>query len=87
MATTQGNASAGDVALAEVEALKKELKRIKNLPHLELFKSYFDDPTLSDITIKLSDRSVHLHRIVLSRRSEYFSTLLATKNFKVRMSL
>jgi hypothetical protein len=83
MATAPGNASA--VTLAEVEVLKKELRRTKNLP--ELFKSYFDDPTLSDITIKLSDRSVHLHQIVLCRRSEYFSTFLATKNFKVRISL
>jgi hypothetical protein len=83
MAANPSNAS----TKGELETLRKELKRIKNLPHLELFKSYFDGPTLSDITIKLSDRSVHLHRIVLSRRSEYFSTFLATKNFKVRMSL
>jgi hypothetical protein len=81
MATNPSNAS----TKGELETLRKELKRIKNLP--ALFKSYVDDPTLSDITIKLSDRSVHLHRIVLSRRSEYFSTVLATKNFKVRMSL
>jgi hypothetical protein len=79
MATNPSNAS----TKAEVETLRNELKRIKNLP--ALFKSYFDDPTLSDITIKLSDRSVYVHRIVLSRRSEHFSNSLATKNFKVRM--
>ena len=42
-----------------------------------LFMTYFDDPTRSDITIVLSDRSVHAHGIVLCRGSEYFSNLLA----------
>ena len=42
-----------------------------------LFKTCFDDPTRSDITIVLSDRSVHAHGIVLCRGSEYFSNLLA----------
>lgn len=59
----------------------EELEAIKNTP--ALFKAYFDDPAMSDITVKLSDRSLHLHRIVLCRASEYFSSLL-TKNFKVR---
>lgn len=53
----------------------KELEAIKNTP--ALFKAYFDDPAMSDITVKLSDRCLHLHRIVLCRASEYFSTLLA----------
>lgn len=50
-----------------------------------LFKSYFDDPTMSDITIILSDRTVHAHRIVLCRGSEYFSNLLAESS-QVRIS-
>jgi hypothetical protein len=47
-----------------------------------LHKTYFNDPTLSDLTIKLSDRSVYVHRIVLCRGSEYFDKLL-TGRFKV----
>ena len=46
-----------------------------------LYKTYFNDPTLSDLTIKLSDRSVYVHRIVLCRDSEYFDKLL-TGRFK-----
>jgi hypothetical protein len=48
-------------------------------PNPDLYKSYFDDPTLSDLTLKLSDRTVHVHRIVLCRASEYFTSLLAGK--------
>ena len=47
-----------------------------------LWKDYFDNPTFSDLTIRLSDRVVHVHRIVLCRGSEYFETLL-TKGFEV----
>lgn len=50
-----------------------------------LWKDYFDNPAFSDLTIRLSDRVVHVHRIVLCRRSEYFETLL-TKEFKVSRS-
>lgn len=41
-----------------------------------LYKTYFDNSSFSDLTIKLSDRSVRVHRIVLCRGSEYFSKLL-----------
>lgn len=51
----------------------------------DIFKDYFDDPTLSDLTIRLSDRTVHVHRIVLCRKSEYFNSLL-TGRFKVCLS-
>jgi hypothetical protein len=51
----------------------------------ELWKDYFDNPTLSKLTIRLSDRLVHVHRIVLCRGSEYFEKLL-TGSFKVRHS-
>lgn len=47
-----------------------------------LYKAYFDDPTLSDLTIQLSDRTVHVHRIVLCRGSEYFAKML-TGHFQV----
>jgi hypothetical protein len=47
-----------------------------------LYKTHFDDTTHSDLTIKLSDRSVHVHRIILCRGSEYFDKLL-TGRFKV----
>ena len=47
-----------------------------------VIQNYFDDPTFSDLTIRLSDRTVNAHRIVLCRKSEYFKTLL-TGNFKV----
>lgn len=49
-----------------------------------LDKTYFDDPSLSDLTIKLSDRSVHVHRIVLCRGSKYFEKLI-TGQFQVPM--
>jgi hypothetical protein len=42
----------------------------------QLYKTYFDDPTLSDLTIKLGDRTVQVHRIVLCRVSEHFVLLL-----------
>lgn len=48
-----------------------------------LYRTFFDDPTLSDLTIRLSDRSVRVHRIVLCRQSEYFTKLL-TGQFQVR---
>jgi hypothetical protein len=51
----------------------------------DVFKDYFDDPTLSDLTIRLSDRSIHVHRIVLCRKSEYFNSML-TGNFQVHTS-
>jgi hypothetical protein len=43
----------------------------------DLYRSYFDDPALSNLTIKLSDRTVHAHRVILCRASEYFTLLLA----------
>jgi len=54
-----------------------------NMASPKSWKDYFDSPTLSDLTIRLSDRTVHAHRIVLCRGSEYFEKLL-TGNFKVR---
>ena len=51
--------------------------RISKLPPA-LFKTYFDNPRMSDIKIILSGhRIVQLHKIVLCRGSEYFSNLLA----------
>jgi hypothetical protein len=50
-----------------------------------LFKTYFDDPTMSDIAIMLQGKTVHAHRIVLCRGSEYFSNLLAESS-QVRIS-
>jgi hypothetical protein len=52
-------------------------------PDNNIYKAYFDDPTLSDLTIRLSDRTVHVHRIVLCRRSLYFEKLILGR-FKVR---
>jgi len=43
----------------------------------DLVDPHFDDPKFSDLTIKLSDRIVHVHRVVLCRGSEYFTSLLA----------
>ena len=48
-----------------------------------MWKDYFDNTTLSDLTIRLDDRAVHVHRIVLCRGSEYFEKLL-TSQFMVR---
>lgn len=45
-------------------------------------KHFFNDPTLSDLTIRLSDRTVYVHRIVLCRRSAYFEKLIL-RGFKV----
>jgi hypothetical protein len=45
-------------------------------PGTDIHKAYFDDPTLSDLTIRLADRSLHVHRIVLCRRSVYFEKLI-----------
>lgn len=50
-----------------------------------LYNTYFNDLTLSDLTIKLSDgKKIHAHRIVLCRRSKYFAKLI-TGGFNVRM--
>lgn len=50
----------------------------------KLYKAYFDEPVLSDLTIRLSDRTVHTHRIVLCRGSKYFTKLL-TGRFQVSL--
>jgi hypothetical protein len=47
------------------------------LPVTKLHKTFFDDPTLSDLTIRLSDRTVYVHRIILYRGSEYSIKQLA----------
>ena len=52
------------------------------VPGRQLHKTYFDDPRHSDLTIVLGDRSVHAHRVVLSRVSEYFD-LLFENNHRV----
>ena len=49
----------------------------------KLYRDYFDDPTLSDLTISLGNKTVRTHRIVLCRGSEYFAKLL-TGRFQVR---
>lgn len=75
-------ASVVDMSAISVEdAGYQESETIENPP--ALFKTYFDDPTSSDLTVKLRDRSLHLHRIVLCRASTYFSDLLAG-GFKVK---
>ena len=48
----------------------------------ELYKAFFDDATFSDLTIQLSHRTVRVHRIVLCRKSKYFTKLL-TGQFQV----
>lgn len=40
------------------------------------YSAYIDDPTSSDLTIKLRDRTVNVHHIVLRRSSEYFGNFL-----------
>jgi hypothetical protein len=46
-------------------------------PHW-LYSTHFDDPAFSDLTLQLSDgKKIHVHRVVLCRRSEYFSKLIA----------
>jgi hypothetical protein len=51
---------------------------------VDLYRSFLDDPTLSDLTLKLDDRTVHVHRIVLCRALEYFTSLL-TRSFQVSL--
>jgi hypothetical protein len=51
-----------------------------------LYKAFFDDDTLSDLTIHLNDRAVRVYRIVLCRQSDYFTKLL-TGQFQVRSLL
>lgn len=48
----------------------------------KLYKAYVNDSTLSDLTIRLGDKTVHTHRIVLCRGSEYFTKML-TGRFQV----
>lgn len=40
------------------------------------YSTYFDDPTFSDLTIKLDGRDVMVHQNVLVRTSQYFGRLL-----------
>ena len=50
-----------------------------------LHSTHFNDPTLSDLTLKLSDgTTVYAHRVVLCRRSKYFAKLIAG-GFSVRI--
>lgn len=48
----------------------------------DIYKTYFNDPTLSDLTILLSDQKVYVHRIILCRCSKYFNRLILN-GFKV----
>lgn len=49
-------------------------------PESKLYKAYFNDPTLSDLTIRLRDgTAVHAHRIVLCRGSAYFDSLITDR--------
>jgi len=69
----ESNTSTSLVTIADVEMADKA--NIKGPP--ALFKTYFDDPKMSDIAIFLNDRTVSLHKIVLCRGSEYFANLLS----------
>lgn len=42
----------------------------------QLHRAFLDDPTLSDVTIRLGNRLVYAHRNVLCRGSKYFTSLL-----------
>jgi hypothetical protein len=75
----ESNASTATVADVEMT----DQANLKGPP--ALFKTYFDDPNMSDITIMLQGRTVHGHGIVLCRGSEYFSNLLAESS-QVRTS-
>lgn len=48
----------------------------------KLSKAYLNEPTLPDLTIHFSDQTVHAHRIMLCRGSEYFTNML-TGRFQV----
>ena len=67
--------------LAQSESTPTSLKTHQPLPS-KLYKAYLNDPTLSDLKIQLSDRSVYAHRIVLCRGSAYFAKML-TGHFQV----
>jgi hypothetical protein len=45
-------------------------------PNFDVYKSYFNEPTLSDLTIRLSDRTIYVDRRTLCRRSAYFEKLI-----------
>jgi len=45
-------------------------------PDFDVYKSYFDDPTFSDLTIRLSDKTIMVDRRTLCRRSKYFEKLI-----------
>ena len=64
------------------EEVSSALHRMRNGAKLTPY-SFFDDPVLSDLIIKVGSKSLYAHRIVLCRSSEYFRSLL-TKDFKVR---
>lgn len=47
------------------------------MDHHWLYYTYFNDPNLSDLTLKLSHGTVvHAHRMVLCRQFKYFSKLI-----------
>ena len=51
----------------------------------KIYKSFFNDSTLSDLTIRLSDRKVYVHRVVLCGCSKHFNKLILN-GFKVSRS-
>jgi hypothetical protein len=46
------------------------------IPDFNISKSFFNDPELSDLTIRFSGETIYVHQIILCRRSKYFRKLL-----------
>ena len=45
-------------------------------PDFDISKSYFNDSTLSNRTIRFGDKTIYIHDVILCRRSKYFRKLI-----------
>lgn len=45
-------------------------------PLFDVYKTYFNNSKFSDLTIRFSNKTIYVHKIILCRQSKYFEKLI-----------